>query len=219
MNVQSKQDFVIMLHMENITKTFAGKRLFSSYSLKLRHGEKVLLQGASGCGKSTLLKMILGFEVPDTGEIFIDGDLLTGQSVWELRRKMSYVPQEPELEPGTCFDFLQSCLRFSANAGVQGGISRVPDLLKAFGLADDLLTQRTEKLSGGEKQRLTMIAAVMLERPLILMDEPSSALDPDSRRRAIDFFVSHKSMTILAVSHDHDWEGMSDRVEIIGDGG
>lgn len=204
-----------MLHLENISKAYGERTLFSSFSLKLKKGEKVLVQGVSGSGKSTLLKMILGFEKPDTGRILIGGELLDGHSVWRLRREVAYVPQEPELEEGVGDDLLRRSLEYAANSELMGNLKQVPGLMADFGLNADVLKQDAGSLSGGEKQRLMMISAIVLGRPLILLDEPSSALDPDACRKTIKFFKNHPDLSMLAVSHDREWEGLADRVIVL----
>jgi putative ABC transport system ATP-binding protein len=208
-----------MLRLDKVTKSFDEKNLFDSFSLSLKKGEKILIQGASGCGKSTLLKIILGFSRPDDGKVFIDGVELNVGSVWQLRRKVAYVPQEPELEEGVGEDLLRRGLRFSANADLMDNFRKVPELLEAFGLPESVLKQSGDQLSGGEKQRLMMISAIILDRPLILMDEPSSALDPEVCRKSIAYFKNRSELTMLAVSHDREWEAAADRVVVLGKGG
>jgi putative ABC transport system ATP-binding protein len=129
------------------------------------------------------------------------------------------VPQEPDLSDMKAEGVLHECFDYKANHDSKGNLGNVPKLLERFGLPQEILKQQTRELSGGEKQRLVMIAAVLLDRPLILLDEASSALDPESGRLAIDYFRSRDDLSILAVSHDREWEGLADTVVDLGNGG
>ncbi|MCC5843219.1 MAG: ATP-binding cassette domain-containing protein [Verrucomicrobia bacterium] len=96
-----------ILELENVNISFEKQPVLREFCLTLRAGERVVLRGPSGCGKSTLLRCILGFANPDTGSIRIFGEELTASSVWPLRQKLAYVPQEPELGDGRGRDALE----------------------------------------------------------------------------------------------------------------
>ncbi len=193
-----------ILELEDIRLTARGHVLLDGFSLAVERGARCTLTGPSGCGKTTLLKCILGFAEPDAGEIRIFGTALMPRTVWELRRRVAWVPQEPELGAGTALDAIVRPLRFRANRGLGARGRRIRELAAAFGLAEGVLETPVTKLSGGEKQRIALVAALLLERPLLLLDEASSALDPESRAAVAAYLRSLEDTTILSVAHDPD---------------
>jgi len=141
------------IRVENITISFGGKLILDRFSLRLKTGEKVILSGASGSGKSSILRGVLGFETPEDGEIYIDGNLLTEDSVWETRRSMAYVPQEPDMGYGIVREVIERPFRYYANRRFERNLKRVPEYFSRFSLSEDLLDMDITKLSGGELQR------------------------------------------------------------------
>ena len=192
----------VLLRIEGVSKIFDGVvKAVDNVSLSVSKGEIFALVGSSGCGKSTFLKCLLGFEEPAAGEIEVLGARLSPSTVWSLRRQVAWVPQEPELGDGTAWEFLSHLFRYRANRGLSGRLARAGEMARSFLLDGSVLNQPVTKLSGGEKQRVVLIAALLLDRPLLLLDEPFSALDRESRRAVIDH-LSQLSATVICVSHE-----------------
>ncbi|MBN1517164.1 ATP-binding cassette domain-containing protein [Candidatus Sumerlaeota bacterium] len=166
------------------------------------HGEHVALNGPSGCGKTTLLRCVLGFATPDAGAIRVDGEALDARTVWELRQRIAYVPQSPEFGDGTVEEVLHRPFAYKANAALAANVSRAPELLKRLRLPDDAMSKQTGDLSGGEKQRLALVVALLLERKMLLLDEPTAALDGEAKAAALELLREQSDMAILSVSHD-----------------
>ncbi len=193
------------IDINGLTFQIDNRMLLRDFSLRVASGEKVMLSGPSGCGKTTLLRCILGLVIPQSGVIRILGRALNAASVWELRRHLAYVAQEPDLGVGTVREVLAQPFRFKANAALRGNIERVPCLMDRFRLPAGLLDKFMPTLSGGERQRVALISAILLERPIILLDEASAALDPVNRDAVIDYFRQAGEVTVLSVSHDREW--------------
>lgn len=191
-----------MIHFENIGVTFGGKRLFRGFNLAVVAGERIALTGTSGSGKSTLLGCLLGFVVPDEGTIDVDGMRLSPETVWTIRRRMAYVPQEADLGDGTVEAFLHRPFQYAANRLNHDRLARVPDLFEALGLKPELQAAEVASLSGGEKQRIALVAALLLERPILVLDEVTSALDRESAERVSDLLAHQPGMTMLGVVHE-----------------
>lgn len=189
------------LYLNNLTVDFEHVTLFRGVSLSLKAGDKVTLSGPSGSGKSTLLRCIIGF-VPFEGTICLNSEPLTAQSVWRLRQKIAYVAQEPDLGPGTVREALARPFTYKANQELSLNPQEVNLLFDQFLLPASLQSKEMETLSGGEKQRVALIAALVLKRPLLLLDEAASALDAASKGRVRDYLRSQSDITILSVSHD-----------------
>ncbi|MBN2137606.1 MAG: ABC transporter ATP-binding protein [Sedimentisphaerales bacterium] len=199
------------IEVEGLTIRFAGRSIFEDFSLRIEPGEKVHLSGDSGAGKSTLLKSIFGFLEPEAGRIRIRGQLLTPESVWRLRTKMAFVPQEPDLAAGSVAQALERPFGYRANAHLRKNLARTAELTARFGLSAELLDKDVTSISGGEKQRIALITAILLDRKIILLDEPTSALDRQSKKAVAEYLNSCAETTILFAAHDAEALGEADR--------
>lgn len=180
-----------------------GKPLLQGFQWQVASGQKVLVTGPSGCGKSSLLKCILGLLQPVAGAVCIQGVELNETTVWTLRRAMAYVAQEPELGAGTVREALERPFAYQANRDLgQEALQRVPHWFERLFLPVALLDKSVTQLSGGEKQRVALVAALLLERPILLLDEITSALDPDSRQAVARVLAEQTARTVLMISHD-----------------
>lgn len=200
------------LEARNIEIRFGGQVVLHGFSLSLAPGEKALLTGPSGSGKSTVLRCFLGFVVPDGGAMYINGAALTAETVWTLRRQLAYVAQEPDLGTGTATDALERPFHFRANASLRPNLKRIPELLERFRLPGAILQKDVGSLSGGEKQRIALISAILLDRRIFLLDEVTSALDKASRQTIADYFRTREDATMLAVAHDTDVFSFASRI-------
>jgi putative ABC transport system ATP-binding protein len=205
------------IEIENLGVHYAGHRVLRDFSLKVATGEKVTLTGPSGSGKSTALKCILGLVEPHEGSIRVLGAPVAGAGVWTARRSLAYVAQEPDLGAGSVRQAVERPFAFKANADLRGNLQRLPTLLERFHLDPALLDKASTALSGGEKQRIALITAALLDRPILLLDEASSALDPDNKQAVVDFIREAEALTVLSVAHDAEWLGFADRVVNLAD--
>jgi len=179
--------------------------------MRIDPGEKVHLQGRSGSGKSTLLRSILGFVTPDEGTIRIEGELLNGRSAWALRRRLVYVPQEPNLGTGSVAEVFERPFHYRANMHLRGNLKRVEELMDRFLLSRELLDKDVTTISGGEKQRVAIITSVLLDRKILLLDEPTSALDKVGKSAVADYLRSRTDVAVLFAAHDVEALGGADR--------
>lgn len=200
------------LEIDRLTVGFDGQEVLRDFSLMLEPGRKALLTGPSGCGKSTVLRCLLGFVATEAGSIRIAGAPLTPQSVWTLRRHFAYVGQEPDLGAGVVREILEQPFHYHANTSLRGNLDRVPELFDTFGLPRAYLDKAIGDLSGGEKQRVALISALLLDRDIFLLDEVTSALDRVSKQIVADYFRSRTEATVLFVAHDPEWFPFADPV-------
>ncbi|MGI6271825.1 MAG: ATP-binding cassette domain-containing protein [Anaerohalosphaeraceae bacterium] len=152
-------------------------------------------------GKSSILRSILGFVCPRKGRILIDGTELNRHTVWGLRRRIGHVPQEVDLGEGLVRDAVERPFTFHANADLRDSLRRLPAMLERFNLPPATLQKETSALSGGEKQRIALIVTLLLDRPILLLDEVSSALDEQSVR-TVAGLLAESAQTVLLVTHD-----------------
>ncbi len=190
-----------MIDFKNINLSFEDKTIFHDFQLHIDEGEKVLITGRSGVGKSVLLRLLLGFETPDLGDIFIHGQSIYAVSFYETRQQFAYVNQDVSIRFGKVEDVLLDIAKFSGNR-FNGQIDS--EIAEYFEFDLTLLQKKTESLSGGERQRLGIILAIMLNRPIFLLDEVTSALDEHLKQKTVSYFANSKH-TVIAISHDSVW--------------
>lgn len=207
------------IEIRELSLRMSGRPLFEGFSLRLARGERVTLTGPSGCGKSSILRSLLGFVLPSAGELSVEGQTLSAANVWALRRRLAYVPQESDPGDGTVEQFLGRLFSYRANSHLRAEESQTRALFERFLLPWELRHSALGDLSGGEKQRVAILCAVLLERPIFLLDEASSALDPDARAAVLDYFRERRDATILSISHDPDGFDLGGRAVLLGDRG
>jgi ABC-type multidrug transport system ATPase subunit len=200
------------IEIENLCVSFDGKKVLEGFSLSMAPGDKVSLFGRSGSGKSSILRCILGFVTPLEGQIRINGEPVTGASIWRLRTHMAFVPQEPDMGIVSVRDVLNLPFSFRANKASSPDPAGIKNLFRRFLLPLDLMEKDMSTLSGGEKQRVALISALLLDRPILLLDEASSALDKESRTAVEEYLRSLSSMAVLSAAHGPEGGLLSGRV-------
>ena len=208
-----------IIEVRDLTVTFGDAPLFEGLSFSIAPGEHVVLTGPSGTGKSTVLRCLLGFVEPTRGEITMCGEALTPHSVWRIRSQMAFVPQEADLGQGTAREFIDSPFQYRVNIPKVANRERLPELLQAVGLNDALLSSEIGSLSGGEKQRIALVSALLLDQPILLLDEVTSALDKDNAARVHRLLASLKDKTIIGVVHEENGMPFATRQIAIRKGG
>jgi cobalt/nickel transport system ATP-binding protein len=199
----------------------------NSLSVHVKHGERVALLGANGSGKSTLLRVLAGLCFPDRGEVLFHGESLTEQRLEEeeffyrFRRRVGLVFQNADVQlfNPSVFDelaFGPLQLRWPA-AKVR---ERIEQVLREMDIAH-LRDRAPHRLSGGEKKRVALASVLVLDPEVLLLDEPSGALDPSSQSRIVDFLIScgNGSKTVVTATHDLDTlEDIADRCYVFENG-
>ena len=198
------------LELRNISKSFDGRPVLRDVSLTVRKGELVCLLGISGGGKTTLFNIIAGLLKPDSGQVFIDGEDVTGKP-----GQVSYMMQKDLLLPfRTIEDNVALPLMLKGVSRTEAR-SRASALFEEFGLAGTE-KQYPSQLSGGMRQRAAFLRTWMFSQNIALLDEPFSALDPLTRRSVHRWYLKvmdHIQLTTCFVTHDVDEAVLlSDRV-------
>jgi len=214
-----------MIRLEHLTKRFPGQRenAVDDLSLEIHDGEIVILVGPSGCGKTTTLRLINRLIEPTSGRIYLEGEDVTSVNPDRLRRRMGYVIQAiglfPHLTIADNIATVPKMLRWDRKR-----ISnRVHELIEMVGMDPTVYAKRYPKeLSGGQRQRIGVARAMAADPPVILMDEPFSAIDPINRGRLQNEFLQLQTTirkTIVFVTHDIDEAiKMGDRIAILDQG-
>ncbi|MBN2435751.1 MAG: ATP-binding cassette domain-containing protein [Spirochaetes bacterium] len=198
-----------MITFESISLNFDDKILFENFNHKFEKGSKTLIYGNSGKGKSTLLRMILGFQSEYRGKISFNGTPLSPETINRVRSQCSYVSQDVDLPDDTVKNVIDSIFMLKANRKITPDYDLFNKMAKDFQLPTGLLTKPTSELSGGERQRTGLIIAFMLKRPVLLLDEPTSAVE-SSMKNTIVSKIMESNKTALIVSHDPEWRDSSE---------
>ncbi|MEJ7822022.1 MAG: ABC transporter ATP-binding protein [Chitinophagaceae bacterium] len=190
------------LKVENIVKAYGKRKVLQNASLQVPANTTVSILGKSGCGKSTLLKIIAGIEQQDSGNIYLNEENITTKKA--NRRNIVYLFQEALLFPHlTVFENIAFGLRIrkQSNDHIRMKVNSLLEQLEISGEALKL----PDQLSGGQKQRVAFGRALIINPPLILLDEPFSSLDVETRATMQQLYKSianSYSITALFVTHD-----------------
>ncbi|AXF55582.1 ABC transporter ATP-binding protein [Salicibibacter kimchii] len=198
-----------MIEFRNVGKTFDdGFQALKNINLTINEGELVTLIGPSGCGKTTTMRMINRLIDPTEGEILIDGENIERKNPVQLRRNSGYVIQQIGLLPHMTIEENISIVPKLKKWEKKRYIKSVDELLHLVGMDPGTFKKRyPRELSGGQQQRIGVIRGLAADPPIILMDEPFSALDPISREQLQDELVKLQNeikKTIVFVTHDMD---------------
>ncbi len=194
-----------MLAIETLSKSIHGQRVLHPTTLEFQPARTTVVVGPSGCGKTTLLRLLLGLTTPDSGTVILEGVQVSAQNAEALRHRVGYVIQDGGLFPHlTARENVTLMARFLARpaAGVQ---QRVAELAELVQIAPDMLERYPKNLSGGQRQRVALMRALMLDPPVLLMDEPLGALDPMIRfglQHDLSQIFARLNKTVVLVTHD-----------------
>ncbi|CYV12915.1 energy-coupling factor transporter ATPase [Streptococcus suis] len=190
-------------------------------SFHVKQGEWLSIIGHNGSGKSTTIRLIDGLLEAESGDIYIDGDTLTIDNVWDKRRLIGMVFQNPDNQ------FVGATVEDDVAFGLENqGVpleemrSRVDEALELVGMTD-FKTREPARLSGGQKQRVAIAGVVALRPKIIILDEATSMLDPEGRLDLIKIVREIKErhgMTVISITHDLDEVALSDRVIVMKNG-
>lgn len=200
-----------MIAFENITLKVHNQTLLKETSLEVADGDKVVLRGASGSGKSSLLKSAVGALPIQCGAVRIDDVALSAETVSQIRGRVAFIGQEPVLGAEKVHDALLLPFRFKAHRHNLPAEKKIHELLNRLHLSKQILDKPCARISGGEKQRIAIARALLLDKTVFLADEISSALDPESRT-AVMAELFRPGITLLSVSHDPEWIDGGNRV-------
>ena len=184
----------------------------------VKRGEWLSIVGHNGSGKSTTIRLIDGLLEAESGEIVIDGQRLTEENIWNIRRQIGMVFQNPDNQ------FVGATVEDDVAFGLENqGLSRqemkkrVEEALALVGMLD-FKKREPARLSGGQKQRVAIAGVVSLRPAILILDEATSMLDPEGRRELIETVKGIRKdydMTVISITHDLEEVAMSDRVLVM----
>ena len=189
----------------NIKKSFGDNVIFEDLNFSVEKGEIVTVVGSSGKGKSTLLRCLVGLEKIDCGTISIDGKKLVEDGVYVGSKEQSEILSEVGIVFQNYNLFPNLTVRGNLEI-VKNDEKKIDELLRRFGLFDRA-DAYPSRISGGQKQRLAIIRAMMLDPKIIFFDEPTSALDKENRGEIVKLVneLNSERYTIVIVTHDRQF--------------
>lgn len=196
-----------MIQIENLHKRFGKNKVLSNLDLEI-HGSGIFaVLGPNGSGKTTLIKCVLGMVIPSSGAIEVQGKTI--KKHWKYRQEINYLPQIANF-PGNLR--VKELIRMIKD--LRQKESREEELIKLFGL-EPFLEKKLSTLSGGTKQKVNLVLTFMFDSPLLILDEPTTGLDPGSLIKLKELILreKNKGKTILITTHIMQFvEEMADEI-------
>lgn len=223
----------LKIHLNNMENIIEVKNLSYRYdhksedyilkdvSFHVKQGEWLSIVGHNGSGKSTTVRLIDGLLEAESGDIIISGDKLTADNVWEKRRQIGMVFQNPDNQ------FVGATVEDDVAFGLENQgmdypmmVKRVHEALELVGM-QNFKDREPARLSGGQKQRVAIAGVVALQPDIIILDEATSMLDPEGRLeliRTVKEIKDKNHLTVISITHDLDEISLSDRVLVMKNG-
>ena len=223
----------LKIHLNNMKNIIEIKNLSYRYdhnsedyilknvSFYVKQGEWLSIVGHNGSGKSTTVRLIDGLLEAESGDIIISGDKLTADNVWEKRRQIGMVFQNPDNQ------FVGATVEDDVAFGLENQgmdypmmVKRVHEALELVGM-QNFKEREPARLSGGQKQRVAIAGVVALQPDIIILDEATSMLDPEGRLeliRTVKEIKDKNHLTVISITHDLDEISLSDRVLVMKNG-
>ena len=212
-----------LLEIRKLVKDYGNGAVLNGVSLNVHKGEVIVIIGPSGCGKSTFLRCINGLEQIQSGEILLDGEVITGNKTnWKnVRQKVGMVFQSYDLFPHmTVMDNIMLGPVKAQKREKQEVKNEAEELLKRIGLLEKKNVYPRE-LSGGQKQRVAIARALIMHPKIMLFDEVTAALDPEMVREVLDVMLelAGKGATMLIVTHEMQFaRAVADKIIFLDEG-
>jgi putative ABC transport system ATP-binding protein len=189
-----------LLAARAITVERDGRRIVNAASVDLDDASIVTIAGPSGCGKSTFLRAVATLIPISSGEVLFEGRPVRAVGLTEYRRRVAYVPQSPRMFEGTVAANVRAGPGFHGTSLTD---AKVVELVERVGLDAELATRPASELSGGERLRVALARALANEPRVLLLDEPTAALDPEAARVILDLVLTLARLgtALLAVTH------------------
>ncbi len=188
----------------------AGERvLLDDVSLSIRGGDRIAIVGPTGSGKTLLLRSLAKLDPLDAGEVHWQGTSVRGNNIPKFRSEVIYLHQRPALVEGSVEDNLRQPFALRVHQDKQFNPDRLAELLSSLSRDESFLSRQQRDLSGGESQLTSLLRAIQLDPIILLLDEPTAALDADSTSLVETLVTSWfdempLSRATVWVTHDHD---------------
>ncbi|MBN2663761.1 MAG: ABC transporter ATP-binding protein [Bacteroidales bacterium] len=201
-----------MIEFKNISFKYDQKLIFDNFSTEIKNGQKVAIIGESGSGKSTFLNLLAGFEIPNSGEIFVDDIKLSAQNMFSVRQKIAWLPQNFNVPFDTTKELFFSPFSLKNNKKNRPTQPEIDKVFLELGIAKELLEKKIDEVSGGQKQRIMLASIILTKKKYIFLDEPTSALDDHSTSNLLEILLNLTNTTVIAATHDKIYIDKADKI-------
>ena len=207
--ILDKQNKNIDSNILNIIKlnfSYNNKSIFNNLNIEFKENHVNCIIGEIGTGKSTLLKLIYGFMNFDSGNISCNGKLINGLELSEWRKNFHYLSQTPILFDRDIDENINYCSNSKEN-------KKIIEELEISNIYDEITKNKnSSKLSGGQKQIVSLLRILFQPKKIVLLDEPTSALDPKTKKIVYKIikYMKNKKITLIIVTHDKELEEIAD---------
>jgi ABC-type multidrug transport system ATPase subunit len=203
----------MLFTLRNVAVAYDNKPIFFPVSFELNTGEKIAISGPSGKGKSSLFNVLLGFEHRYQGEVLFEGKPLSPAIMQEIRKQVAWLPQEINVLPTqTVREFIYTPFEYQVNKHKKPTVNQIESLFEELDLKAEILDHTIGSVSGGEKQRIGILTVLLLQRPILFLDEPVAALDARMKKKVVDLLLGDNQLTVLSTSHDAVWNDNCDKI-------
>ena len=193
-----------MIEIKKLYKSYGDNEVLKGIDQTVSEAEVLCIVGPSGSGKSTMLRCINLLEVPTSGEVYIDGELVTSQNINEIRTKMGMIFQNFNLFPHMTVLENVTCAPINVKGVSKADAeAKAMELLTRVGL-DNKANAYPRSLSGGQQQRVAIARALAMDPEIMLFDEPTSALDPEMVGEVLDVMkdLAKEGLAMIVVTHE-----------------
>ncbi|WP_304128020.1 amino acid ABC transporter ATP-binding protein [Mogibacterium diversum] len=210
-----------MIEIKKLYKSYGDNEVLKGIDQTVSEAEVLCIVGPSGSGKSTMLRCINLLEIPTSGEVYIDGELVTSQNINEIRTKMGMVFQNFNLFPHMTVLENVTCAPINVKGVSKADAeAKAMELLTRVGL-DNKANAYPRSLSGGQQQRVAIARALAMDPEIMLFDEPTSALDPEMVGEVLDVMkdLAKEGLAMIVVTHEMGFaKEVADKVIFMDDG-
>ena len=196
------------ISFQQVRFAYGTEGVLNDFSFWAKPGQHTVIKGESGSWKSTILKLILGFLTPDSGSITVDNR----EPGRDIRKQTAWLPPELNIGAGPVREVIGKPFRFNVNEKQMPGEELMQNTFRSLGLSAELFDKNLQDLSTGQRQRVGIALCHLLNKPLLLLDEPTSSLDEESKNKVKQLLLVQASKTVLSTSHDPSWIDAADKV-------
>lgn len=200
-----------IIDFNNVSLKFDNHVFIKNFNQQIFENEKVVFSGISGSGKTSLLNSILGFIPIHKGEIWVNDLQVNPKNIHEIRKLVSWLPQDLFFDIESCRELVNLPFAFEVNKQFQPTENQFQEMIEHLLLPQDILNKKTNEISGGQKQRMVLASLLLLPKPILLLDEPTSSLHQKSTEALLEIIHAQKK-TLISSSHDPFWNSKMDKI-------